>query len=346
MKIAILADTHWGVRNDLNSFLDASKRFLDDIFFPYLDQNNINTIIHLGDLVDRRKFININTATRLRQDFLIPISKRKIDFHMIAGNHDTYFKDTNEVNSLDMLLYLSPLTKVYTKATEVSFDGTKILFVPWICDDNSKQTFKKIKNTDAKICFGHLELSGFQMYRGSMLSHGDDPINFSKFDMVCSGHYHHRSSSGNIHYLGNHIEFTWSDYDDPKGFHIFDTETNELAFIENPETIFKKIWYDDSNGKMPDIPNVTNKIVKIIVSNKNNHYMFDQYIEAIEKQNPIEFQIVEDSLNFISEEQSIVDEAESITDIFKKYIGYVGYEKKEKLEEVVINLYHEALSIE
>jgi len=346
MKMALLSDTHWGVRNDSDSFINASKKFLDDIFFPYLDQNDINTIVHLGDLVDRRKFININTASRLQQDFIRPIIKRKIDFHMIAGNHDTYFKNTNDVNSLELTLSLMPSAKIYTKATEVTFDGTKILFIPWICDDNKKHTFKKIKDTNAQICFGHLELSGFQMFKGSMPSHGDDPVLFSKFDLVCSGHFHHRSVNGNIHYLGNHIEFTWSDYDDPKGFHIFDTETRELKFISNPEKIFTKVWYDDSLGKLPPIPEVANKILKVVVKNKTNHYFFDQYIESIEKQNPIEVQIVEDNLSLVSDDQDIVNEAESTVDIFKKYIGYIDYNNKKKLEDKIIDLYNEALSIE
>ena len=42
MKIALITDTHWGVRNDNVSFHDNSKKFLDDVFFPTLMSKGIN----------------------------------------------------------------------------------------------------------------------------------------------------------------------------------------------------------------------------------------------------------------------------------------------------------------
>ena len=62
MKIALLNDTHFGARNDSPAFLDYFMRFYNEIFFPYLKDNNIKTLIHLGDVVDRRKFINFKTS--------------------------------------------------------------------------------------------------------------------------------------------------------------------------------------------------------------------------------------------------------------------------------------------
>ena len=62
MKIALLNDTHFGCRNDSPAFIKYQNRFYDELFFPYLIENKIDTLIHLGDVVDRRKFINFNTA--------------------------------------------------------------------------------------------------------------------------------------------------------------------------------------------------------------------------------------------------------------------------------------------
>ena len=351
MKIALITDTHWGVRNDNVVFMDNSKKFLDDIFFPYCRTNGIKTVVHLGDLVDRRKYININTANRLRKDFLEPL--REFDVHIIAGNHDTYFKNTNQINALKELLPAYPF-KIYDKfPQEVEFDNTYVLMTPWICDDNRKLTLEKFKSTPSQIIMGHLELAGFEMYRGSMVSHGDDRKIFDRFDMVLSGHYHHRSSDGSIHYLGNHGEFTWSDYDDPKGFHVLDTETRDLTFIQNPYTMFTKLWYNDASedflNKEIDYSKYKDKILKVIVTNKNNPFWFDKFIENIEQENPIEIQIVEDHLNLALEEDSnIVDEAESTIDIFKKYINQFETEDKmkKKIETTIVELYQEALTVE
>ena len=84
MKIALITDTHWGVRNDNNSFMDNTKSFLDDVFFPYLQLHNIRDVIHLGDLVDRRKYINFNTANRLKEDFIKPLLDKNLNVHLVS----------------------------------------------------------------------------------------------------------------------------------------------------------------------------------------------------------------------------------------------------------------------
>lgn len=354
MKLALITDTHWGMRNDHAAFMDNTKCFLDNIFFPYIDSNNISTVVHLGDLLDRRKYVNINTARRLREDFLTPLKERNLDVHIIAGNHDVYFKNTNEVNSIEELVIGKYDFKVYSNdATEVNFDGVPILFMPWICDDNREQTLNAVQTTKSQIVMGHLAIQGFEMYKGTMVSHGDDRHVFDKFDIVMSGHYHHRSTDGHIFYLGSHAEFTWSDYDDPRGFHIFDTETRELTYIENPYKMFRKIWYNDADDsflqKKIDYSIYRGCLVKVIVTNKTNHYWFDKFIDHLESENPIELQIVEDHLHLdLEEDENIINEAESTLDIFKKYID--NYElnniDKDKLSKKIVDLYNEALSVE
>jgi DNA repair exonuclease SbcCD nuclease subunit len=351
MKIAMITDTHWGVRGDNISFLNNNKHFLDNIFFPYLANNNIKTVLHLGDLVDRRKYININTAKSLREDFLDPLFHNDYDVHIIAGNHDTYFKNTNETNSLRELVGMYPF-KLYDKHSEVvRFDNLDMLLIPWICDDNKKQIFSSLSSSSASVSAGHLELSGFEMYKGSMVSHGFDRSLFSRFDTVFSGHYHHRSSDGSIFYLGSHGEFTWSDYNDPRGFHVFDTETRKVEFIENPYRMFKKFWYNDTVENFEwdlDYSEYNNCMVKVIVQNKSNLFLFDKVISGIEENTPLDIQIVEDHMNLgLEDDNDIVNEAESTLDIFKKYIGNIEDKNidRNKLESKIIELYHEANSL-
>ena len=88
---------------------------------------------------------------------------------------------------------------------------------------------------------------------------------------------------------------------------------------------------------------------KIIVTQKNNPYYFDRFVDKIEKVNPIEIQIVEDHLNLgMEDDENIVNEAESTVDIFKKYIDKSEIKdiNKKDLEKLIVDLYNEALSVE
>ena len=247
MKIALITDTHFGARNDNLNFNEYFYKFYEELFFPYLEENDITTVIHLGDVMDRRKFISYRIAKDFRERFLDRF--QKINLHMLVGNHDTYYKNTNDVNSLQELVSGKyDNIKVYSKATEVNFDGCKILFVPWINADNVAHTTKMLKTSDAQICMGHLELSGFEMQKGMVMDHGWDKEVFNRFDTIMSGHYHHKSDDGQVFYLGTPYEIYWNDWDDPKGFHVFDTDKRELERIVNPHKIFSKIYYDDTRG--------------------------------------------------------------------------------------------------
>lgn len=353
MKIALITDTHWGIRNDSQVFYDYFKLFLDDVFFPALTKHEIRHVIHLGDLVDRRKYANFLTLHRLRKDFLERFEDGMVDMYVILGNHDTYYKNTNEVNALKELVdgkyqFIHAIEKPQT----LEFDGSDILFLPWICEDNYQESMDAIKDTTAQIVMGHLELNGFEMFRGSISDHGMDHKLFDRFDVVCSGHYHHKSDTGNIHYLGAFAEYTWSDFDDLRGFHIFDTETRELTFIRNPYKMFQKVWYDDADRTVDEVLgadlDVRNKMVKVIVKNKTNPYCFDLFIDKIEKSGVIDLQVVEDHLNLDEiADEDFMDSAEDTLTVCRKYISQVNFSvDNKKLERVITNLYTEALQVE
>lgn len=354
MKIALLTDTHWGIRNDSPVMHDYMKRFLDNVFFPNIEAHGIEHIIHLGDLVDRRKYINYNTANRLRLDFLEPLDLKRIKVDIIAGNHDTYYKNTNEVNALRELVRSYSNINIHDSyPADVRYGDLNILLLPWICEQNKKQSLEAISNSRSQVVMGHLELNGFEMYRGHVSDHGDDPKIFDKFDLVCSGHYHTRSSNGNIHYLGTACEFTWSDYNDPKGFHIFDTETRELTFIQNPEVLFMKLHYDDLNKQMDEVlmfdpADYKGKYVKVIVRNKTNPYWFDNVIERLDKAGVADLQVVEDHFHLDLEEDSdIVNEAEDTMTILRKFVHGLNFNTdKQRVENIIKDLYAEALTIE
>ena len=356
MKICLLGDCHFGARNDNSAFHDYFDKFYTDIFFPYLEANGIDTVVQFGDLFDRRKYINFSTLSHARKYFFNPLAEQGLRMHVFVGNHDTFYKNTNEVNSPELLLESYTNINVYSEPTDIILDGTKITLLPWVCSSNYEQCIHHIERTSAQILFGHLELAGFEMHRGAVNDHGQfDNDVLSKFDIVCSGHFHHKSSRGNIHYLGTPYEMSWSDYNDPRGFHIFDTETRELTFIRNPYTMFNKIHYDDSDDltTMEEILDINseqyrNTFVKVIVRQKTNPYWFDLFINKLEKSGVVDLQVVEDHLNLnLEDDADIIDEAEDTLTILRKVVDGIDTNvPKKELDNFLANLYSEALHVE
>ena len=353
MKLALITDLHFGSRNDNLKVAEHQKRFYDDVFFPFLRENDISTVVDLGDTFDRRKYISFTSLQAAKKMFFDPLASNDIQLHALVGNHDSVYKNTIELNSIYLLTDGYANVNEYIKPTEVDFDGTLIAMIPWICKDNIEATTELITNTKAQVCFGHLELKGFEMYKGQIIYDGMDSKLFSNFDIVCSGHFHHKSTTGNINYLGAPYEMTWSDYDDPRGFHVFDTATRELTYIQNPYTMFHKIWYDDTDLTFEDInamdvSEVQNSFVKLVIKTKDNPYLFDTFVSKLEDQNLINLQVVEDHLHLdLEDDEDIIDEAEDTLTILDKYIdGLEISANKQQLQSLMKNLYNEALAIE
>ena len=346
MKIALLNDTHFGCRNDSPAFIEYQNRFYNEVFFPYLQQYNINTLIHLGDVVDRRKFINHNTAHNFKKVFFNRLEEMNIDTHIIIGNHDTYYKNTNEVNAMQNL-NINKGAKVYTHATEVEFDGLPIMFIPWICDDNEAETARAIDNTKATIAMGHLEVKGFEMHNGHFNDHGQEKAMFKRFEKVMSGHFHKKSDDGQIYYLGTQYEMTWSDYGCPKGFHIFDTETRDLTRVTNPDTIFKKLIYNDkeTNYDTIDLSEYDKSFVKLYISNRTDVEMYERLMDKFYNSiNVHSIDVIEEPTDIgASVREDILEQGEDTLTFLGNYIDQVDSElDKQKLKQFAKELYMEA----
>ena len=355
MKIALITDQHFGARNDALHVLDFYQKFYEEVFFPKIKEEKVQAVLMLGDTFDRRKYLNFNTLKRAKEMFFDPLAYMGIDVHILAGNHDTYFKNTNEVNSVDLLLKeYSSSFNVIDHPTEIYVGPHKICMMPWICAENYDDSMQTLKETDASICCGHFEIAGFAMYRGMPSEEGLDRGMFRKFNYTFSGHYHHKSSDGDIHYVGNPYELTWQDYNDDRGFHILDLDTDSLEFITNPNKMFFRITYDDKKDSISDITNMDvsrykDTYIKVVVINKTNPYLFDKFMNNLYNVNPADITIVED-FSELGEgiDDEMVDEAEDTLTILGKYIDSVQENNidNNRLKNLMKELYVEAINIE
>lgn len=354
MKIALITDQHFGARNDSVHFLDYYEKFYKDTFFPSLDEHGITTVLILGDTFDRRKYVNFYSLKRTKEMFFDELAKRNIKVHMLAGNHDTYFKNTNDVNSVDLLLREYDNVQVIDKPTTINLNDTSICMIPWICPENYQECLKEIEDTTADVCMGHFEIAGFAMHRGMPSLEGLNRDIFKRFSRVFSGHYHHRSFSDNIGYLGNPYELTWQDYNDPRGFHLFSLDDHNLQFVPNPNVMFHRVIYDDKEESITEITNkdltkYTNTYVKVVVVNKTNPYLFDKFMNKLYDVNPIDITIAEDMADLTEGiEDDMINEAEDTITIINKFVDGIQEEhiNNDKLKTVLKELYVEALNLE
>ena len=353
MKICILGDTHFGMRGDSLEFHRYYQKFYDEVFFPYLIENKVDTVFQLGDLFDRRKFINFNSLYLCRKYFFDKLAENNIKLYTLLGNHDVAFKNTLEVNSSTLLLKDYDNITIYDEFATVSFDGVEVDVVPWLCADNEEEINQQMKASKSQICFGHFEIDGFEMDRGNLFQGGIDRKSLNKYDIVLTGHFHHRSDDGHIYYVGTPGEITWSDYNDPRGFHIFDTDTRDLEFIVNPFRMFHKITYDDGATdfeywKAYDYDQYKDTYVKVIVLNKQNPYLFDNVIDNLYKAGISDLSIIEDFTEItLDDDQDLIDQAEDTMTILSKYIDNLTLNvESEKLKTLMREIYIEALNTE
>lgn len=351
-KIAMITDTHWGVRNDNQNFIEHFREFYEKTFFPTLKENGINKLLMLGDTFDRRKFSNHVTLWHAKNIFFSKLEEYGIETWMLIGNHDIPYRNINTPNVPELALVdFKNIHFISNEAQTINIDGTEICMVPWMNASNYGQCISHIKETKATICCGHFEIKGFAMYKDSISDDGLERDLFKKFEYTFSGHYHHKSNSDGIYYLGNPYQLTWQDYGDDRGFHILDLSSRELTFVKNPYEMFVRYIYDDTDKTFENIMNfdvsaIKNKYVKIVVLKKSNPYAFDMFINKLYEYDPADINIVEEFNNDNSEDDELDQTQDTIT-ILNSYIDSLKTNESfdvNKLKNIMREVYVEALN--
>ena len=346
MKVAIITDQHFGARKGSKHLHDYFKQFYDDVFFPYIEEHGIDTIVDMGDTFDNRRSIDLWSLEWAKENYYDRLEKLGITVHTIVGNHTAYYKDTNAINSVDLLLKQYKNVKIYSECTEVMLDRLQVLFIPWINAENTQSSIESIKVSTSSCAMGHLELNGFRAHRGHVMEDGMECSLFEKFERTFSGHYHTRSDNGRIFYLGNPYEMFWNDVNDPRGFTIFDTETLEHKSIDNPHRLFYNIYYEDTPFQTFDTREYEGKIVKVIVRKKSEPKKFEKFIDKLYSSGIQDLKIVE-NFTFTESETFEVEETENTINILNRYIDESEFEgDRAIIKGILQKIYSQACEVE
>ena len=344
MKIAIITDQHLDGRKGSLPFWNYWQKFYDEIFFPTLEKEGITTVFDLGDTFDNRKSVDFNTLNRIKYNYFDRLKKYEV--HMLLGNHCTYYKNTNKINSPELLLENYSNIKIYTEPETIFVGGKEFLMMPWINSENKEECTKLIKKGGEIMC-SHMEVDGFEVTPGMHFEGGFSVSDFKNFDRVWSGHFHHRSKRGNVQYLGNPYQMFWNDYKSSRGFHIYDTETDRLRFYKNPFEIFEKIVYDDANhdyNKL-DVSSYKDKFIKIIVDEKRNYQMFETLVDRLYNVGSHDVKIVEILVDSDDIDDVHLETKDTMT-LLNEYIDEVDIAvDKSSLKSVMRSLYIESCNI-
>tara|TARA_B100000575_G_scaffold262524_1_gene237020 strand:- start:15 stop:1058 length:1044 start_codon:yes stop_codon:yes gene_type:complete len=346
MKVAIITDQHFGARKNSKLFHDYFLKFYENVFFPTLEKEGITTIIDMGDTFDSRKGIDFSALKWAKDNYFDRLHKMGISVHSIVGNHTAYYKNTNDINAIDLLLREYDNIKVYSEVTSIMVGDCNITLVPWINKENEEMSVAMINKSRSPVCMGHLELNGFKATPGHMMEHGMDLGIFKKFKKTFSGHYHCRSNIENIYYLGNPYEMFWNDANDPnRGFHLFDTETLEHTPVNNPYRIHHIIYYNDTDYQLFDARELENKIVKVVVRNKSDTKKFEKFIDKLYSVNVAELKIVE-NFGYHEADKFEVFESEDTLSILNRYVEDAEVElDKSIVQKMIQEVYQEACEL-
>jgi hypothetical protein len=343
MKVAIITDQHFGCRKNSKLFHDYFLKFYKNVFFPTLEKEGITTVINMGDTFDSRKGIDFAALTWAKDNYFDRLREMGVTVHTIVGNHDIYYKNTNDVNAIDLLLREYDNIPIYEETVPIEVGGLSILLVPWINSENREKSVAMINKSNSPVCMGHLELNGFRATPGHMMEHGMEWDIFKKFKKTFSGHYHCRSNQDNIYYLGNPYEMFWNDVNDEnRGFHLFDTETLEHTPINNPYRLHHVIYYNDHDYQLFDARELENKIVKVVVRKKSDRVKFEKFIDKLYNSNVAELKVVE---NFILHDVEDFEafESENTLSILNRYIEESQVDlDKSRIQKMIQDAYQEA----
>lgn len=261
-RVCCVSDIHIGIHQNNALWHEIAvdwARWLRD----ELKHHDIKDMIICGDLFHYRDEIAVNTIQVTTQ---ILEMWQEFNIVVLVGNHDAYYKDRSDVNSLSILRGWSNITVIDKLTQAVAYDR-HLLFCPW---GTRKEELSK-----NDIIFGHFEIESFKLNHFKVCTEGIKTKSLlSKTDLVITGHFHHREErnykNGTILYLGNPYQMDFGDANTSKGYYLLDLKTKEYTYHENKlSPCHNKVFLSKltTDGCINDatVDSITNNIVKFII---------------------------------------------------------------------------------
>lgn len=234
--IWIMTDTHLGARSNSLEWLEIMEDTHMNFIIPTIE-NNIkegDIIFNCGDVFDNRTSVNLKAL-----DLGIKIYEKLgklAPVHIVAGNHDIYFKNNTEVTSLDSLKWI-PNINVHKECSILEYSGEKILIMPWRKDiAEESKTLKKYQEEEKctyAMMHGTFSLIKYNKYVDIQEEDGANPKSADGYKRVYTGHIHWGQIKGNINVIGTPYQITRGDSGNRKGIYYLNLETGEETFYEN-----------------------------------------------------------------------------------------------------------------
>lgn len=332
----MVSDVHFGVRNNSEKYLTMMESFFLETLSGVIKENSIKDLRILGDLFDCRNNINVRTMNYVLNIFRKMLTDfGDLNITILIGNHDAYYRNRLDVNSLEILKDVSDRIRIIDCVTEETINGKNIIMFPWLVDDSpEKKKFDEACKGKKKwdLCLGHFEIKGFEVTKGNVDEDGVDSGKFKNFKRVFTGHYHIRNTKGHISYLGCPYQLTWSDYGDEKGIHIYDLDKNETQFIPNKSspTHIKINMKDVISGDKEVLGQIKGNYIKLIIEDKFSEVKVIKALSKIESLSPVKMDI---DNQYVEEIDDSDVELDSINDPISFLVDYISnIELEESIE--------------
>ena len=225
-KVCCIADLHIGVHQNSIFWHETALKWAQWLK-EELNNKDIKDIFILGDLYHYRDEIAVNTIHVVNQILNL---WSEFNIVILVGNHDSFYKDRSDVNSLSILDGWRNIL-VISEPTTYTILGKTATFLPW------GASLKDIGKSD--ILFGHLEIESFKMNSHKHCDHGIKTSDLlKKADLIMTGHFHLRDErkydKKTILYVGNPFEMDFGDTGSTKGYYVLDASNLTYEFFENP----------------------------------------------------------------------------------------------------------------